>query len=220
MRSDRSVSRVIVDMTKTRQSGSQPDYDPSQFPAFAVTVDVVILTMSDGRLHVLLVAAARRRSRGCGRSPAASSVPARRWTRRRSESWPRRPASTRASLLTQFGAYGDPGRDPRMNVVTVAYLAVLRDLGDRRGRHGRAAAALIPSRTFSSGKVELAFDHADRARRGRAGPRRARAHGHRDRVRRHDVHPGRAARRVRGRLGRAARRARTSAAASSRRPAG
>jgi len=33
------------------------------------------------------------------------------------------------SLLTQFGAYGDPGRDPRMNVVTVAYLAVLRDVG-------------------------------------------------------------------------------------------
>ena len=29
----------------------------------------------------------------------------------------------------QFGAYGDPGRDPRMHVVTVAYLAVLRDLG-------------------------------------------------------------------------------------------
>ena len=32
-----------------------PDYEPAQFPAFAVTVDVVILTMSDSRLHVLLV---------------------------------------------------------------------------------------------------------------------------------------------------------------------
>ena len=31
------------------------NYDPSQFPAFAVTVDVVILTMSEGTLHVLLV---------------------------------------------------------------------------------------------------------------------------------------------------------------------
>ncbi|MDH4102238.1 MAG: NUDIX domain-containing protein, partial [Thermoleophilia bacterium] len=31
------------------------DYDPSQFPAFAVTVDVVILTMSEDTLQVLLV---------------------------------------------------------------------------------------------------------------------------------------------------------------------
>src|SRR6266550_2820773 len=30
-------------------------YDPSEFPAFAVTVDVVVLTMAKGRLQVLLV---------------------------------------------------------------------------------------------------------------------------------------------------------------------
>ncbi len=30
-------------------------YDPSEFPAFAVTVDVVVLTMANGRLQVLLV---------------------------------------------------------------------------------------------------------------------------------------------------------------------
>ncbi len=30
-------------------------YDPAEFPAFAVTVDIVILTMADGRLQVLLV---------------------------------------------------------------------------------------------------------------------------------------------------------------------
>ena len=41
--------------TKTGDPGVPPDYDPSQFPAFAVTVDVVILTMSEGLLHVLLV---------------------------------------------------------------------------------------------------------------------------------------------------------------------
>ena len=41
--------------TKTTTRGVPPDYDPSHFPPFAVTVDVVILTMSDGLLHVLLV---------------------------------------------------------------------------------------------------------------------------------------------------------------------
>ena len=41
--------------TKTNPAAAPPGYDPSQFPAFAVTVDVVILTMSEGALHVLLV---------------------------------------------------------------------------------------------------------------------------------------------------------------------
>jgi 8-oxo-dGTP diphosphatase len=64
-----------------------------------------------------------------------------------------------ASLLTQFGAYGDPGRDPRMNVVTVGYLAVLRDLGSIVGGSDAAAAALLPVTDVLKGKIELAFDH-------------------------------------------------------------
>ena len=42
-------------MTRTTDPGVPAGYDPSQFPAFAVTVDTVVLTMSHGRLHVLLV---------------------------------------------------------------------------------------------------------------------------------------------------------------------
>ena len=64
-----------------------------------------------------------------------------------------------ASLLTQFGAYGDPERDPRMNVVTVAYLAVLRDVKGVAGGSDAAAAALLPVADLLSGKIELAFDH-------------------------------------------------------------
>ena len=41
--------------TETPEPGVPPAYDPAQFPAFAVTVDTVILTMSGGRLHILLV---------------------------------------------------------------------------------------------------------------------------------------------------------------------
>ena len=42
---------------KTKTSSAQPPvcYDPAQFPAFAVTVDVVILTMVERTLNVLLV---------------------------------------------------------------------------------------------------------------------------------------------------------------------
>jgi putative membrane protein len=41
--------------TRTRDANVPPGYDASAFPAFAVTVDVVILTMAEGVLQVLLV---------------------------------------------------------------------------------------------------------------------------------------------------------------------
>ena len=41
--------------TRARPGEAPAGYDPSEFPAFAVTVDVVILTMSEGTLHMLLV---------------------------------------------------------------------------------------------------------------------------------------------------------------------
>jgi 8-oxo-dGTP diphosphatase len=64
-----------------------------------------------------------------------------------------------AALLRQFGAYGDPGRDPRMNVVTVGYLAVMRDPGAIVAGTDAAEAALHPASDVVSGRLDLAFDH-------------------------------------------------------------
>jgi 8-oxo-dGTP diphosphatase len=66
---------------------------------------------------------------------------------------------TDATTLTQFGAYGDPGRDPRMNVVTVAYLAVLPDVTGVVAGTDAAQASLIPVSDALEGELELAFDH-------------------------------------------------------------
>ena len=64
-----------------------------------------------------------------------------------------------ARLLTQVGAYGDPGRDPRMNVVTVAYLAVMRDVGAVVAGTDAAGAALMPVSDVLNERLELAFEH-------------------------------------------------------------
>jgi 8-oxo-dGTP diphosphatase len=61
--------------------------------------------------------------------------------------------------LAQLGAYGDPGRDPRTNVVTVAYLAAIRDVGAVRAGTDAAHASLIRVTDVLGGDVELAFDH-------------------------------------------------------------
>ena len=135
------------------------DYDPSRFPAFAVTVDVVVLTMSEGVLHVLLVRRGEAPFKGMWAVPGGFKRPTETLDEAAKRELVEETGVNAASLLTQFGAYGDPERDPRMNVVTVGYLAVLRDMGAIMAGTDAAAAALIPVSDVLKGKIDLAFDH-------------------------------------------------------------
>jgi 8-oxo-dGTP diphosphatase len=147
-------------MTKTGDPAVPVDYDPSQFPAFAVTVDVVVVTMSESRLHVLLVRRGVAPFEGMWAIPGGFKRPTETLDEAAKRELAEETGVDAASLLTQFGAYGDPERDPRMNVVTVAYLAVLREVGEVVGGTDAAAAALVPASDALDGKIELAFDHA------------------------------------------------------------
>jgi 8-oxo-dGTP diphosphatase len=146
--------------TKTRQPGVPAGYDPSQYPAFAVTVDVVILTVSGSRLHVLLVRRGVRPFEGMWAIPGGFKRPTETLDEAAKRELAAETGVDSATLLTQFGAYGDPGRDPRMSVVTVAYLAVLPEVGGIVAGTDAAAAALIPVSQALKGEIELAFDHA------------------------------------------------------------
>jgi 8-oxo-dGTP diphosphatase len=145
--------------TKTRDARAPLGYDPFQFPAFAVTVDVVVLTMSEGLLHVLLVCRGEAPFEGMWAIPGGFKRPTETLDEAARRELVEETGVDAATLLTQFGAYGDPKRDPRMNVVTVGYVAVLRDVGAVAGGSDAAAAALIPVSDVLSGKIELAFDH-------------------------------------------------------------
>jgi 8-oxo-dGTP diphosphatase len=145
--------------TKTGDAGGPMDYDPSQFPAFAVTVDVVILTMSEGMLQLLLVCRGEAPFEGMWAIPGGFKRPTETLDEAAKRELTEETGVDAASLLTQFGAYGDPERDPRMNVVTIAYLAVLRDVGAVVAGTDAAAAALIPVSELLNGKIGLAFDH-------------------------------------------------------------
>src|SRR6202521_3835818 len=104
---------VIVVPTKTRDRGVPPNYDPSQYPAFAVTVDVVILTMSDSRPHVLLVRRGVAPFEGMWAIPGGFKRPTETLDEAAKRELAEETGVDSASLLTQFGAYGDPERDPR-----------------------------------------------------------------------------------------------------------
>ena len=145
----------------------------------------VILTMADGRAPRLLVRRGEAPFEGMWAIPGgfkrpdetldeAATAGARRGDRRR-----------RSEAAHPVRRVRRPGRDPRMNVVTVAYLAVLRDVGDVAAGTDAAAAALVPvSDVLEREARPRVRPRADRPRRDRARPRRARGHGHRDRVRR------------------------------------
>ena len=145
--------------TKTRDPGVPADYDPSQFPAFAVTVDVVILTMSEGRLHVLLVRRGQAPFKGSWAIPGGFKRPTETLHEAAQRELVEETGVDAAALLTQFGAYGDPERDPRMNVVTIGYLAVVRDTGKIVAGTDAAEASLVPVSDVLNERIELAFDH-------------------------------------------------------------
>lgn len=144
----------------TRTGGERPDgYDPSQFPAFAVTVDIVILTMVGESLQVLLIQRGQAPFAGMWAVPGGFKLPTESLDDAARRELVEETGVDVPRLLTQFGAYGDPGRDPRMNVVTVGYLAVLRDIGRITAGTDAADARLMPVADVLEGRVELAFDH-------------------------------------------------------------
>jgi 8-oxo-dGTP diphosphatase len=124
-----------------------------------VTVDVVILTMSDGTLQVLLVRRGQAPFQGRWAIPGGFKRPTETLDEAAKRELAEETGVDAARVLTQFGAYGDPERDPRLNVVTVAYLAVLREVGEVAAGTDAADATLIPLSDVLTGKIDLAFDH-------------------------------------------------------------
>ena len=146
-------------MTKTPHNEAPPGYDASEFPAFAVAVDVVILTLSEGLPHVLLVCRGEAPFEGMWAIPGGFKRPSETLDEAAERELAEETGVGAATLLTQFRAYGDPGRDPRLNVVTVAYLAVVPDVGALEAGTDAAVAALIPVSDVLNCEVELSFDH-------------------------------------------------------------
>jgi 8-oxo-dGTP diphosphatase len=124
-------------------------YDPRGFAPVAVTVDIVVLTMRHNRLHVLLVERAAPPYQGCLALPggfvrAGQEDLGQAAARELAEETGVDPTGLRRIHLEQLGSYGSPVRDPRMHVVSVAYLAFAPDLPDPRAGGDAASAAWTP----------------------------------------------------------------------------
>ncbi len=124
-----------------------------------VTVDLVVLTIAGSGLQVLLVRRAIPPHRGAWALPGGFVLPDEdlvdaAW-RELAEETGLGDAVSRAHL-EQLATYGQPNRDPRGRVVTVAYLALLPDLPTPVAGSDAAAAEWVDAGTVRP----LAFDHA------------------------------------------------------------
>jgi 8-oxo-dGTP diphosphatase len=137
------------------------DDESWQPPAVLLAVDLVILTLRHACLHVLLVDRGVAPHRGVAALPggflrdAAEDI----------EEAAHRELAEEAGLdakslhLEQYGLYGDPGRDPRGRVVSVAYLAIAPGLPEPVAGTDAVGARWVPVNEVLSSAVPLAFDH-------------------------------------------------------------
>ncbi|MEU4224668.1 NUDIX hydrolase [Nonomuraea sp. NPDC026600] len=131
-------------------------YDPRRYPPVAVTVDVVALTIRDRRLHVLIVERGVEPYEGAWALPGGFIRPdedlAEAAVRELAEETG---LDTAPAHIEQLASFGGPGRDPRMRVVSISYLAFAPDLPDPRAGTDAAAAVWHPVDDVP----RLAFDH-------------------------------------------------------------
>lgn len=162
-----------------------PGFSDTAPPRAAVTVDLIVLTIRDDQLVALLVRRGIPPFQGKLALPGGFVAPdetlaeaaARELTEETGliTDLGREPGQPADGLvhLEQLASYGDPGRDPRQRVVTVAYLALAPGLPAPRAGSDAADASWMPAAALLAWPAaELAFDHrailADGVERARA----------------------------------------------------
>jgi len=130
------------------------------FEPMGVAADLVILTVRSDSLQVLLIRRGIAPYKGRWALPGGFVRPA-----EGLEAAARRELAEETGLdvgrihLEQVATYGEPGRDPRGRVVSVAYLALVPDLPAPVAGTDAASAGWVAVAELLSDRKRLAFDH-------------------------------------------------------------
>lgn len=132
-------------------------------PPVLLAVDLVILTLRNSRLHVLLVERGVEPYRGARALPGGFLNNSDEGLEEAAHRELREEAGLDASQLhlEQIAAYGEPGRDPRGRIVSVAYLAIAPSLPEPAAGTDAVGASWVPVDDVLCRGIELAFDHYD-----------------------------------------------------------
>jgi 8-oxo-dGTP diphosphatase len=143
-------------------------YDAGSYPPFAVTADLVVLTLREGQLCVLLITRGAEPYAGKLALPGGfTHVDEDVETAAYRELLEEVSVGRRDVVLEQLRTYGTPRRDPRMRVVSVAWLALGANLPEPRAGSDAADAFWLPVGKALRRPKLLAFDHGQILRDGR-----------------------------------------------------
>lgn len=157
----------MTEITRKDEEKFISNYDSKDYPSFALTTDIVLLTIKAGQLSVLLVERGGHPFKGCWALPGGfvgANESADEAVFRELEE------ETGINLdkvhVEQIRTYTEPQRDPRMRVISTGYLALLPDLPDPVAGDDAAQARFFPVEDIlapkdSSDAIELAFDHEE-----------------------------------------------------------
>ncbi|MER8236277.1 NUDIX domain-containing protein [Streptomyces sp. NPDC094049] len=156
-------------------------YDPSAFPPFAVTVDLVVLTVRHHALCTLVVRRGEEPYEGHWALPggfvraeedlgaaAARELVEETGLRAHDPAAPP-PVPSNGAHLEQLATYGAPDRDPRMRVVSVAHLALAPDLPAPRAGGDADSARWAPVEELLGGADTEGATGTEEAGAGAAG---------------------------------------------------
>jgi 8-oxo-dGTP diphosphatase len=148
------ISVLLLKKQPTSRS-KMPSYTYN-FPRPALTVDIVVFSIQDDRLYILLIQRGREPYRGKWALPGGfvhieeglMSAAARELEEE---------TGLKNIQMEQLYTFGDPGRDPRGRVVSVAYFSLLKHDVNIQTTSGSDAAQ---ARWFQLDELPpLAFDH-------------------------------------------------------------
>jgi 8-oxo-dGTP diphosphatase len=145
-------------------------YDPSKYPPVAVTVDIVLLTIHEDALAALVIRRGGEPFKGSYALPGGFIQPDEDLATAAARELAEETGATDVHL-EQLGTYGSPERDPRMRVVSVAYLALTPDPPSVAAGSDAASAEWSPVASFLDASLPdspslLAFDHQQILRDG------------------------------------------------------
>lgn len=139
---------------------SSDPYDPTSYPPFAVTADLVVLTVAPPETRVLLVQRGTEPFAGQWALPGGFVGPDQSLAEAaRSKLADKTGVAVGEVHLEQLASFGAVDRDPRMRVVSVAHLAMLADPSEPVPGSDATAAAWVDLADVDTSA--LAFDHAE-----------------------------------------------------------
>lgn len=141
------------------------NYTSKDYPSFALTTDIVLLTIKSGQLSVLLIERGTHPFKGqwalpggfVGENESADQAVFRELEEETGINLDR-------IHVEQIRTYTEPDRDPRMRVISTGYLALVPNLPDPVAGDDAAQARFFPVKDIlspedDSDSIELAFDH-------------------------------------------------------------